>query len=94
MRISDIGTPTAATDATTKQYVDNKIPKKVSELTNDTGYITSYTETDPTVPAWAKTANKPSYTAAEVGATTSTDVASMIAEAIGGVQSFEVLVVE
>lgn len=26
------------------------------------------TETDPTVPAWAKAANKPTYTAAEVGA--------------------------
>lgn len=32
------------------------------------GYITGYTETDPTVPAWAKAENKPSYTASEVGA--------------------------
>lgn len=31
-------------------------------------YLTSYTETDPTVPAWAKQPNKPTYTAAEVGA--------------------------
>ena len=30
--------------------------------------LQSYTESDPTVPAWAKTATKPSYTAAEVGA--------------------------
>ena len=30
--------------------------------------LQSYTETDPTVPAWAKTPNKPTYTAAEVGA--------------------------
>ena len=30
--------------------------------------LQSYTETDPTVPAWAKAPNKPSYTAAEVGA--------------------------
>ena len=44
------------------------IPTKVSELANDAGFITGYTETDPTVPAWAKAANKPSYTAAEVGA--------------------------
>lgn len=29
--------------------------------------LQSFTETDPTVPAWAKTANKPSYTASEVG---------------------------
>lgn len=42
------------------------IPTKVSDLTNDSGYIT--TETDPTVPSWAKASSKPSYTAAEVGA--------------------------
>ncbi len=30
--------------------------------------LQSYTETDPTVPAWAKTTNKPTYTASEVGA--------------------------
>ena len=30
--------------------------------------LTSFTETDPTVPAWAKATNKPTYTAAEVGA--------------------------
>lgn len=30
--------------------------------------LQSYTETDPTVPAWAKTPTKPAYTAAEVGA--------------------------
>jgi hypothetical protein len=45
-----------------------KIPAKTSELTNDSGFITGYTETDPTVPAWAKAVKKPSYTAAEVGA--------------------------
>ena len=48
------------------------IPTKVGELTNDRGYITSYTETDPTVPSWAKAATKPSYTASEVGALPST----------------------
>lgn len=31
-------------------------------------YLTDFTETDPTVPAWAKAATKPSYTADEVGA--------------------------
>ena len=30
--------------------------------------LTSFTETDPTVPSWAKAASKPTYTAAEVGA--------------------------
>ena len=39
---------------------------KVSQLENDVGYINQ--ETDPTVPAWAKAQNKPSYTAQEVGA--------------------------
>lgn len=29
--------------------------------------LQSYTETDPTVPAWAKASTKPSYTASEVG---------------------------
>lgn len=46
----------------------DEIPTKVSDLTNDEGFISSYTETDPTVPAWAKQANKPAYTASEVGA--------------------------
>lgn len=32
------------------------------------GFLKSYTETDPTVPGWAKQADKPSYTATEVGA--------------------------
>ena len=30
------------------------IPTKVSDLTNDTGYITGYTETDPIFTAWDK----------------------------------------
>ena len=33
--------------------------------------LQSYTETDPTVPAWAKAANKPSYTASEITVDTS-----------------------
>lgn len=44
------------------------VPTKVSELENDSGYLTHYTETDPTVPAWAKASTKPTYTASEVGA--------------------------
>lgn len=46
----------------TKSEIDNK------------GYLTSYTETDPTVPAWAKSATKPTYTANEVGALPDTTV--------------------
>lgn len=64
----------------------NEIPKNISDLVNDSGflssipseyitenelnakkYLTSYTETDPTVPSWAKQSTKPSYTKSEVG---------------------------
>ena len=56
-----------------------EIPTKVSELTNDSGYLTI--ETDPTVPAWAKAAQKPAYTATEVGALPSnTHIPSTTAE--------------
>lgn len=46
------------------------IPTNVSAFTNDTGYIT--TETDPTVPAWAKASTKPSYNFSEIGSTPTT----------------------
>lgn len=59
------------------------VPTKVSELENDSGYLTSYTETDPTVPAWAKAASKPTYTASEVGAATEEYVNQAIQTAIG-----------
>lgn len=50
------------------QDVKEGIPTKVSDLTNDSGFISGYTETDPTVPEWAKAPSKPTYTATEVGA--------------------------
>ena len=75
------GKPNLATVATSGDYDDlsNKptiptVPTNVSAFTNDAGYITGYTETDPTVPSWAKAASKPSYTAAEVGALPDTTV--------------------
>lgn len=68
------------------------VPTKVSELTNDSGYLTF--ETDPTVPAWAKAAQKPAYTAAEVGATTEQEVSGMIANAIGDIHSFDLEIVQ
>lgn len=34
--------------------VGTPVPTKISELTNDAGYLTSYTETDPTVPSHVK----------------------------------------
>jgi hypothetical protein len=54
---SDVGALPASTS----------IPTKTSQLTNDSGYIKGYTETDPTVPAWAKAESKPSYSKSEVG---------------------------
>lgn len=44
-----------------------EVPTKTSDLNNDSGFITEYTETDPTVPDWAKAENKPSYSKSEVG---------------------------
>ena len=35
-------------------------------------YLTSYTETDPTVPSWAKADSKPSYNFSEIGSTPTT----------------------
>lgn len=59
----------------------SELPTKVSELSNDSGYLTSYEETDPTVPQWAKASTKPSYTATEVGALPSdTHIPSTTAE--------------
>lgn len=61
-----------AVDAKLREKADKSeiptVPNAVSAFTNDAGYLTEYTETDPTVPAWAKAATKPSYTAAEVHA--------------------------
>ncbi len=42
------------------------------------GYLTGYTETDPTVPAWAKESTKPTYTASEVGADASGTASSLV----------------
>lgn len=42
------------------------IPTRLTQLTNDAGFIVGYTETDPTVPSWAKAASKPTYAASEI----------------------------
>lgn len=52
------------------------IPTATSQLTNDSGYLTQ--ETDPTVPAWAKEANPPTYTASQVGADPAGTAASAV----------------
>ena len=71
-------TPVKGVDYFTQEDIDSivsqidisdiEVPTKLSDLQNDVGYITSFTETDPTVPEWAKASTKPSYTASEVGA--------------------------
>ena len=43
-----------------------------TDITNWNNKLDSYTETDPTVPSWAKAANKPSYTFSEIGSTPTT----------------------
>ena len=55
-----ISTTPGASDSSTKVATTAWVAGK--------GYLTSYTETDPTVPSWAKASTKPSYTASEVGA--------------------------
>lgn len=69
-------------------------PTNVSAFENDAGYLTSFTETDPTVPAWAKAAQKPSYTAAEVGAPTVAEMNTAIGEAVGQINSFDLTIVQ
>lgn len=56
------------TSAKVAAYDAIEVPTKTSDLVNDSGFIAGYTETDPTVPAWAKASTKPIYTASEVGA--------------------------
>lgn len=58
----------AANGKFAKQEDIPSAPTKVSQLENDVGYLKSFTESDPTVPVWAKTPEKPKYTAQEVGA--------------------------
>ena len=57
---------------------NDDIPKSLSDLNNDTGYIDK--ETDPTVPDWAKTPEKPIYTASEVGAELAGTASSAVTE--------------
>lgn len=94
---SDI--PGETSNIVTKAYVEGLgISSEETDptigLTNGTIYVkgstitplTSYAESDPTISAWAKAANKPTYTAAEVGATTPADVTAAIREqSLGGI---------
>ena len=51
----------------TKANIEKVLTGNITSHTHNQ-YLTSYTETDPTVPSWAKEASKPTYTASEVGA--------------------------
>ena len=55
-------------DLTNKPTIPT-VPTNISAFTNDSGYLTSYTETDPTVPSWAKASSKPSYGLTEISGT-------------------------
>ncbi|MBQ4424094.1 MAG: hypothetical protein II872_07210 [Clostridia bacterium] len=91
------GKPILATVATSGSYNDlsNKptiptVPTNVSAFNNDAGYLTGYTESDPTIKSWAKAETKPTYTASEVGATTPADVTAAIREqSLGGIWDAE-----
>lgn len=67
---TDLETKISAKSDFSGSYPDLKekpaIPSKVSDLANDSGFLTE--ESDPTVPAWAKQSSKPTYSASEVGA--------------------------
>ena len=52
--------PTASSGVNNTQIATTAFVKSL-------GYITGYTETDPTIFAWAKAATKPSYTFTEIG---------------------------
>ena len=71
----------AAQGVALKALIDGlTIPTKPSDIGAQPAgnYLTSFTETDPTVPSWAKAANKPSYSAAEVGADPSGTASSAV----------------
>jgi hypothetical protein len=58
------------------------VPSNVSAFTNDAGYIT--TETDPTVPSWAKQSSKPSYAVGEISGAQETLVSGTNIKTING----------
>ena len=60
--------PSAVSDLTDDSGHYTKPVTGIPAVDLEETYLTSFTETDPTVPSWAKAAQKPTYTAQEVGA--------------------------
>lgn len=65
-----------------EQNVIEHIVFNNSELTPTQNKTVEITETDPTVPSWAKSPTKPQYTATEVGAATLSDVQTEVANLV------------
>lgn len=64
---------------------NNKVDAtEVNNILNSKSYLTS--ESDPTVPAWAKQPNKPTYTASEVGALPASTVIPTVPTKLSGFQ--------
>ena len=64
----DAVTPESIGAAPSSHANDTTVHITAAERTAWDAKLDSFTETDPTVPAWAKATNKPTYTASEVGA--------------------------
>lgn len=81
---ADIDKPiSTATQTALDGKADTGHTHTVSDITDMPAYLTQ--ETDPTVPAWAKSKNKPTYTASEVGAATAADITAAVNDVkIGG----------
>jgi len=69
-----------------EKAVDVDVPTKTSDLQNDSGFITGFTETDPTVPSWAKQPNKPSYNYSEIGNTP--DLSGFITKSVNDLTNY------
>ncbi len=75
---ADLPAPAIETDPTVPAATNALMAAASDRFQPKGNYLTAYTETDPTVPAWAKQPVKPAYTAAEVGAATASDIDSRI----------------
>lgn len=69
-----------------EKAVDVEVPTKTSDLQNDSGFITGFTETDPTVPSWAKQQTKPSYNYSEIGNTP--DLSGFITKSVNDLTNY------